>query len=159
MTDGRPVTLHTSRWWPLTIGLLVAAVAAYAVSQMVWQPHGGNRLGVGLLFLSTVLLVVAAVHPCRRPRSFAKLALWSLVGIPVFAILHNVFYAIGEFAKNVPVVPMVFEFLHAAAFVAALMLCPAAVVIGVVGWIVTWWLGRRDTHGKANHNPDPPSSS
>ncbi len=159
MSDGRPGTQHASRSWPLTFGLLVAAVAAYTVSQMVWQPDGGNRLGLGLFFLAAFVLVAAAIHPWRRPRSFAKLALWSLLGIPVFAVLHNVFYAIGEIVEDVPVLPMVFEFLHVAAFIVALVLCPVGVVIGVVGWIVTWWLGRRGAYCVENDDPAPPGTS
>jgi len=152
MNDRSPATQNANRSWPLTIGLLVGAVVTFSVSQMVWQPDGGNRLGLGLFFLSAFVLVAAAIHPWRRPRSFAKLALWSLVGIPIFAVLHNVFYAIGEFAKNVPVLPTVFEFLHVVAFIVALILCPTGVVIGVVGWFVIWWLGRRGAKTAASDN-------
>ena len=143
MVDGTPGTSAARRSWPLTIGLLVAAAASLAVSQLVWDPDGPNPLGLILMFLSGGLLVVATVCPWRLPKSFAKLALWSLVGIPVFAVLHNVFYGFGEMAKDLPVLPMIFEALHVVAFIVGIVLCPVGVVVGVVGCVTTWLFNRR----------------
>ncbi len=158
MVDETPVTQNVRRSWPMTIGLLVGAAAVFSVSQLVWDPDGPNPLGLALMFLSAGLLVAAAICQWRRPKSFARLALWSLVGLPVFAILHNVFYGVGEIAKDVPLLPMVFEYLHVAAFIVAIVLCPVGVVIGVVGWIVTWWFGRRNVTRAAKYGPPTHSS-
>ena len=54
----------------------------------------------------------------------------------MFAALHNVFYALGELSSETRILPLVFDFLHVAAFVVSLVLCPAAVVIGLVGWLI-----------------------
>jgi hypothetical protein len=89
-----------------------------------------------LLFLCAGLLVTTLIHPWRQLRSFAWLALWSLVGIPVLAVLLNVLYGLGELSRGTPILPMVFEFLHATAFVVSLVLCPSAVVIGLAGWLI-----------------------
>lgn len=73
------------------------------------------------------------IHPWRRPGCFAWLMVWSLVCIPVFAVLHNVSYALGELSRDTRILPMLFEFLHLAEFIVSLVLCPAGKVIGVVG--------------------------
>jgi hypothetical protein len=59
------------------------------------------------------------------------------VGIPVFAVLHNVFYALSELSHEIPILPLVFEFLHVAAFIVSLVLCPAGLIIGVVDWLIS----------------------
>lgn len=116
--------------------MAAAGALAATASQLVWASDGPNWPGLILMFLSAGLLVSALIHPWRRPRSFAWLATWSLVGIPVFAALHNVFYALGELSSETRILPLVFDFLHVAAFVVSLVLCPAAVVIGLVGWLI-----------------------
>jgi hypothetical protein len=143
--EGQVATVRRTAGW--TIALLAVAGGMGALSQWVWNPDGPNWFGLSLFYLSALFLVIALIYPWRRPRCFARLGLWSLVGIPVFAILHNVFYALGMLSENVPLLPVVFEGLHAAAFLVALLLCPAGVVVGLVGWIVTRWFGGRRAPG------------
>jgi hypothetical protein len=71
------------------------------------------------------------------------LTLASLIGFVAFAVLHNGFYALGELASEIPVVPSVMEFLHAGCFLIAVLVCPALVVVGVVGIVVTRMRNRR----------------
>jgi hypothetical protein len=87
--------------------------------------------------------VLAVVHRWRRPRSFLKLMIWSLVGFVVFAVLHNLGYAAAEYFGDVAIVHGAFEVLHVGFFLAAVMLCPAGVIVGAVGAVVMWIRARR----------------
>ena len=52
-------------------------------------------------------------------------------------VLHNLFYALGELAADVPMVPWVMEALHVVCFLLAIPVCPALAVVGLVGIVVT----------------------
>jgi len=121
-------------------GFLLAAGVSFAVTLIVGVAD--NPMGIGLLLLSIVLVVAAFVHHWRRPRPFVKMAIFSLAGIAVFAILHNVFYAFGELSRDLPVLPAIFDVLHVASFLIAIIVCPAGVVTGLLGAIITRLLGR-----------------
>jgi hypothetical protein len=119
------------------------AAGAVALAGAMVAGIDGNPLGLGLLYLAAVLLVVAIVHHWRRPRRFFWLFLGSLIGFPVFAILHNAFYAFGELSKDLPVLPWIFEGLHVAGFLIAIVVCPAGALVGLIGFIITAVRARR----------------
>jgi hypothetical protein len=124
-----------------TVGLVAIAGVALAVAMLVGI--GDNPPGLALLYLSVVLFITAIVHTWRRPKCFFWLFLGSLIGFPVFAILHNVLYALGELTKETPVLPWIFEGLHVAGFLIAIVLCPAGAIVGLVGFIITTVRTRR----------------
>jgi fumarate reductase subunit D len=94
-------------------------------------------VGLGLLYLATVLLVGAIAHRWRSPRRFFWLFLGSLIGFPVFAVAHNLLYALGELSADVPVLPWIFEGLHVVGFLIAVVLCPAGAFVGLAGVVIT----------------------
>jgi hypothetical protein len=71
---------------------------------------------------------------------------WLLVGslvlFPVAALLHNLFYALGEMSADAQLVHGTFEALDVAFFLAAIFLAPAGVLVGAVGSLVTWGRSR-----------------
>ena len=67
----------------------------------------------------------------------------SLIGFPLFVLLHNLFYGLGQVAADVIVLGTLLEFLHAVFFLVAIMVCPAGVLIGAVGSVVTYCKGRQ----------------
>lgn len=103
-----------------------------------------NPPGIALLYGGIICLVTAAVCRWQRPKSFLLLSLASLLGFVVFAILHNVLYGIGTLV-DIAWIKSVLEFLHAGAFLIALLLCPAGVLVGLVGWIAVLIRTRRQT--------------
>ena len=60
----------------------------------------------------------------------------SLAGFCLFVVLHNVFYALGEVAQDVPVPTQVLVSLEHAFFNLAAFVCPLGVLIGAVGGAV-----------------------
>ena len=96
-----------------------------------------NLPGLALCYVAAVSIVLAFVHTWRKVKLFLLLLGVSLVGFVVFVVLHNLFYAFGQMAVNIIVLKQFLEFLHAIFFLVAILVCPAGVLIGVVGSIVT----------------------
>jgi hypothetical protein len=71
-----------------------------------------------------------------KPRRYLLLTGFSAVGFFVFAVLHNLFYALAELSKNIAVLPTVLEYLHATFFIISVIICPIGFVIGVIGSII-----------------------
>lgn len=137
-----------------SVALILGAAAAVGVLAVL-VGVSDNPPGIALLYASAMLAVTAFVHHWTAPRKFAWLALGSLAGFPLFAILHNLLYGVGRLTSEIPVLPMAFEFLHAAAFMVALILCPAGVVVGIVGFIVTVVRRRRPGGSTETGGRDP----
>lgn len=73
-------------------------------------------------------------HPEPR-RKFKWLLAASIIGFPVFVVLHNVLAAVAEMTPAI--VEPVLGVLSAACFMTAIVICPAAFIIAVVGLVVT----------------------
>lgn len=73
------------------------------------------------------------IHKWRKPKSSLILMISSVVGFVVFALLHNVFYAIGIKGAAIPGVSGLMEILGGVSFLIAIVLCPAGAVVGAVG--------------------------
>ena len=93
--------------------------------------------GVIPAYLGAVVILAGYIMSWRQPRYYFILALVSLVCFPAGVLLHNVFYALNELYGHILVLHGMFEFLHAAFFVLAVIISPVGVFIGIVGWIIT----------------------
>jgi len=102
-----------------------------------------NPLGLLLCYVAATALILAFVYPWRRVKKFLILAGASLIGFPIFVILHNLFYGLGEIARGIIVLEHVLGFLHAAFFIVAVMVCPPGFLIGAVGSVVMYFKDRR----------------
>jgi hypothetical protein len=100
-----------------------------------------NAPGIALLYGAMICLVLAAVCRWQRPKSFLLLFVVSALGFVVFAVLHNVLYGLGQLT-DLGWLKAILELLHVTAFLIALLVCPAGVVVGFLGWIVAF-AGRR----------------
>lgn len=107
-----------------------------------------NPPGILLAYAAAVAVILAFVHRWRTPERFWLLAGVAVGGIVAFAFLHNVFEALARGGGGSGV-STVLEGLGTATLIVALLLCPAALVVGVVG-AVTMWLRRRGS------SPPPP---
>lgn len=72
----------------------------------------------------------------RRTKRLLIGAAAFLVGIPLFALLHNLFDALSGMTSAVVVLSGVFGFLGVACFMAALFLCPAGATICLVAAVL-----------------------
>jgi len=97
----------------------------------------GNTPGLVLCYIAAISFVLAFVHTWKRVKLFLLLSGGALAGFAVFAVLHNLFYALGQIAADIIVLKQLLEFLHVIFFIAAVLVCPAGFLIGVIGSIAT----------------------
>ncbi len=102
-----------------------------------------NLPGLLLCYIAVTALILAFVHTWRQVKRFLVLLGASLIGFPLFVLLHNLFYGLGQVAADVIVLGTLLEFLHAVFFLVAIMVCPPGVLIGAVGSVVTYCKGRQ----------------
>ncbi len=93
----------------------------------------GNWYEISLCYLAAIALILAFVHTWRKVKYFLILLGASLIGFPFFAVLHNVFYGLGEMAADIIVLSHLLGFLSAGFFLVAIIVCPAGFLIGAVG--------------------------
>jgi len=118
--------------------MLFIAAGCIALAAGLLVGVSDNPPGLLLVYLACASFVLALTHRWRTVRSFVILLTVSLVGFLVAVVLHNLLYALGEVAKEVPAVQTVAEALHVAFFLIAVLLCPVGVLIGGVGGLIAW---------------------
>ena len=128
----------------LGVRTVLVAIGCVALAGALIVGISDNPPGIALLYGGLICLVLAAVCRWQRPKSFLLLFALSVLGFVVFAILHNVFYGIGK-SIDVSWVQALMEGLHVGAFLIALLLCPAGILVGLVGWIVSLIRTRRES--------------
>jgi hypothetical protein len=118
--------------------MLFLAVGCIALAAGLLVGVSDNPPGLLLVYLASASFILAFAHRWRTVRSFVILLIVSLVGFLVAVVLHNLLYALGEVAKEVPAVRAVAEAFHVAFFLIAVLLCPVGVLIGGVGGLIAW---------------------
>ena len=114
----------------VTLILCVAGVGVFFT--WLFAARGGvSRLGTIPGYIAAALVVACFVHRWRSVKKFLVLAGGSVVGFVVGAVLHNVFYGLGELTADVAVVHYGCEFVHVAFFIVAVLFCPAGFLVGV----------------------------
>ncbi len=131
----------TSRKWTLTLVFLVIS-CAFALAAIVIGIDD-NPPGIVLAFCAVAALVFAFVHPWRTARQFRRLLFASVLGLVVFAILHNAFGALAAKAVTASALQSVLQGFSVATFFLAVLFFPVAVLIGAVGAVVTFVVNRR----------------
>jgi len=126
------------RWENLRGPVVFLGLTGVAGAAALWVGISDNVPGVALLYLASTSLVLAFAHRLRRVKSFVILLVASLLGFFVAGLLHNLLYGLGQMAGEIAVVTPVLEALHVAFFLAALLLCPAGVLVGGAGSLIAW---------------------
>ena len=134
-----PLNFKNPGFGLVALGALVF-VAALAVG------IADNLPGIALLFGAIICWTLAVVRRWSRPKSFLGLALGAAVGFLVFAVLHNVFYGLGQMATDRPFLHGLCEVLHVVSFPLAVIVAPPVLVLGLVGRLVSGWRQRRSRH-------------
>ena len=88
-----------------------------------------NPPGIIVFFVGSIVLVVAFTHNWKKAGSYLLLGVFSMAGFAVSVLLHNVFEAIGGEGTILGLVGAMF-------FLIALFICPACLLVGIVGSIV-----------------------
>ena len=108
------------------IYLLLSAISMVA-AMIVSIPD--NPPGIILSFMSSILFILAFTYNWKKPKPYILLLISSVFGFVLFAVLHNVFEVIGK--------GTFWEVIGAFFFLLAIFLCPAGIIIGIIGGIVT----------------------
>ncbi len=130
----------------LTIALLVLGVGFAGAAADVGVSD--NPPGLLLVYLASVCFVSALVHPWQEPRRYRYLAYASVLLLLLFAVLHNVFAALGGEGAGGPF-RYALEPLGVASFMLAVFACPAGFVVGIVGSLVVFVRNRRRAKASA----------
>ena len=88
-----------------------------------------NPPGIIIFFLGSIVLVIAFTHNWQRAKPYLFLVLFSLLGLVISGILHNVLEAIGGEGTILGVIGALF-------FLIAIFICPACLLVGIIGSIV-----------------------
>lgn len=87
-------------------------------------------------FLGLVLLVLTIKSNAEQPlKKYLLLAGFSAVGIFIFVVLHNMFYALGVVAEDIKTLKILAEALHVVFFFLALIVAPVGFLTGIIGGI------------------------
>jgi riboflavin transporter FmnP len=96
-----------------------------------------NLPGIVLAFLAAISFILAFVHPWRTARKFLRLLLAAVLGLILFVVVNILI----DTAVQNPTTPLALrELTDSPAFetmsIIIIMILPAAILIGIVGWIV-----------------------
>ena len=124
----------------LTLVFLVIGVLSLAGGLLVGIAD--NLPGLLLIYGAVTSFILAFAHRWREPRRFFLLLGLSFLGFVVFAVLHNVFYAIGE-SSNTSWGTSLMEVLHVGSFLVAVLICPPGILVGLIGYFVAGFRARK----------------
>ena len=82
-----------------------------------------------------ILAGLAFVHHWNEIRKFQIFIIASFLGLAFFILMHNVFYGLAEYSKEIVLLPDILNFLSVIFFILAVLICPAGIVIGIIGLI------------------------
>ena len=105
---------------------LILSITAMVAAIIVSIPD--NPPGILLSFLSSVLFILAFTYNCHKAKPYVLLAVISLVGFVIGILLSNILEGIGKetFLEKIGVF----------FFLLAIFICPAGILIGIVGSLV-----------------------
>jgi len=131
----------TPRNRTLTIVLLATCCACVLGAAVVGISD--NPPGIILAYLAATAFVVGWVHPWRTARQYLRLLVAAVVGFVLFAILHNVFEAVATSSATAGLPRDLMQIVAVVMFLVALLVCPPAALVGLVGPVVLFIRSRR----------------
>jgi len=118
------------------ITIVLGAVCLLAIAAALAVGLSDNPPGIALAFVGALAAVLAFVHPWRAARKFWMLVGISLAAFVVLVLVHNVAEVVASRSGTGSMLGAPLSILSGAAFVAALFLCPAGCMVGVIGGVV-----------------------
>jgi hypothetical protein len=129
--------------------LLLAAAGALVLAGLLFGVSD-NPPGIVLVSIAAVAIVAAAVHPWRTPWPFVYLLVASIIGFVVLVMLHNLLDGAAGLMSEGNVLRLLLQGVGVAAFLLAVLILPAAVLVGAAGAIIMFlrdrWSLYRSTH-------------
>jgi 1,4-dihydroxy-2-naphthoate octaprenyltransferase len=127
----KALTTHHNR--KLSVIFLAACCASAIVAGVIGIED--NAPGILCAFTAAIALILAFVHPWRTPKQYSFLLLGAILCFVIFGVLHNVFHEIAGNMEDAQMFRKLLEGLGVATFLLALLVCPPAVIVGLVGSI------------------------
>jgi hypothetical protein len=131
-------TESNSRSRRITLWLLGGTAVLTAAA--LWVGISDNLPGIVLLYGAGLTLVLAETHRWRSAKKFGLLLLGAVIGFFVLAAVHNFAEVGADRIADVAVIPLILTFISVVGFIAAVIICPMAGLVGALGWVVN--LGR-----------------
>jgi hypothetical protein len=129
--------------------LLLAAAGALVLAGLLFGVSD-NPPGIVLVSIAAVAIVAAVVHPWRTPWPFVYLLVASIIGFVVLVMLHNLLDGAAGLMSEGNVLRLLLQGVGVAAFLLAVLILPAAVLVGAAGAIIMFlrdrWSLYRSTH-------------
>ncbi len=89
------------------------------------------------MFLGIALLIIIFKNRIKgKLRFFSLLTGFGAVSVPVFVILHNLFYALTVISENIFLLKTFLESLHVVFFLIAVVAAPLSFIIGSAGSLI-----------------------
>ena len=93
--------------------------------------------GVILVILGSVLIGLTLVQKVEgKLKKFLTLTGASAAGFFVFALLHNIFYALAQVTGHIAILSYLMKAFEVIFFLTAIFACPIGFLIGVIGTII-----------------------
>lgn len=115
----------------LSVIFMVACCASALAAGLIGIDD--NAPGILCAFGAATALILAFVHPWRAAKQYGLLLLGAVLCFVVAGVLHNVFHGVAGNMENTQVLQTVMEGLGVATFLLAVLVCPPAVIVGLVG--------------------------
>ena len=96
-----------------------------------------NLPGLLLCYIASSAFILAIVHGWRKVWKYLVLLGGSVVGFGLGVLLHNFCYGLSKLTADIFVLHYLFEVLHVAFFLITVLVCPAGVLVGAAGSIIT----------------------
>ena len=90
-----------------------------------------NFPGILFLYVGIITLGVAFTHHWREKRKFKFLRIFSLLSIPVFAVMHELLEALNKTLENSTIISNIAGYLSTISFFLVLFFCPVGLLIGM----------------------------
>jgi hypothetical protein len=107
-----------------------------------------NPPGVALVVAGVCLFILAAVHRWHTARKYLLLAGAAVVGFVLLAVVHNIAHHLVDITDGMIVLSQALEVVSVAAFLGAILVCPPAVLVGLLGAV--WMTLRRSQEPGVN---------
>jgi hypothetical protein len=128
------------------VTLLLSAAAGALVLAALLVGVSDNPPGLVLVAAASVALVVAAVHPWRLPKPFVSLFVSAIIGFVMLVVLHNLLDGVAGLMPLGNWLRIPVQAIGVTAFLLAIFVAPAAVLVGAGGAVIMFIRSRRATY-------------
>ena len=138
MGSKKRTLILTVIFWILA-GIFVVLMSYFAVPMSIKRAVFPVMAVLAFIFflLGIVLIVLTLKLKIKGLlKKFLILTGISAAGVLAGSVLHNFLYALAVLTEHITLLHYLFEFLHAAFFIIAVLLCPIGFLVGAIGGIV-----------------------